>query len=78
MTENTTATEFIPTDEVPGPDRAEQPMTRTLQATGDGGVELVAHEPYEGTVRNHVYICDQCGHEEATEDGIGHHLATAH
>jgi hypothetical protein len=69
-----TATEFIPTDEVPGPNRVGKPMVRILQATGDKGVEIVAHEPYDDVVRNRVYVCDECGHEEHTEDAIGHHL----
>jgi hypothetical protein len=78
MIEVPTATEFIPALEVPGPNRTEQPMVRHLQATGGGGVEVASHEPYDDTVRNHVYICDECGHEAATEDGIGHHLDTEH
>ena len=73
-----TATEFIPADEVPGPNRTGQPMVRIHQATGDGGTELVAHEPYDDTVRNHVYVCDECGHSEDTADGIGFHLDTQH
>ena len=69
-----TATEFIPADEVPGPNRTGKPMARILQATGDGGMEIVAHEPYDDTVRNHIHICDECGHSEDTADGMGAHL----
>lgn len=69
-----TASEFIPADEVPGPNRTGKPMLRTLQATGDGGLEIVSHEPYDDEVRNHVYVCDQCGSEEDTESGMGLHL----
>jgi IS30 family transposase len=73
-----TATEFIPAEEVPGPNRTGKPMARILQSTGDKGVEVAAHEPYDDDVENHVCICDQCGHEESTEDAIGHHLTTEH
>ena len=77
-TETATASEFIPADEVPGPNRTGKPMVRILESTGDGGVEMVAHEPYDDTVENHVYVCDQCGHDEPTENAIGHHLDTEH
>jgi len=73
-----TATEFIPADEVPGPNRTDKPMVRILQSTGDGGVEIAAHEPYDDEVTGHVYVCDECGHEEPTEDGIAHHLDHEH
>ena len=73
-----TATEFIPADEVPGPNRTGKPMVRILQATSDGGVEIAAHEPAQSDVENHVYICDECGHDEATENGIAHHLENEH
>lgn len=69
-----TASEFIPADEVPGPNRTGKPMLRTLQATGEKGMEIAAHEPYDDTVENHIYICDQCGAEESTADGMGLHL----
>lgn len=72
-----TATEFIPADEVPGTNRTGKPMVRILQAV-DGGVEIAAHEPHDGEVRNHVFVCDECGHDETTEDGISHHLQHNH
>jgi len=77
--EVTTATEFIPANEVPGPNRTGKPMVRGLQRVRNGkGLEVAYHEPYDDTVENHVYVCDQCGHSEATVDGIEHHLRTEH
>ena len=74
-----TATEFIPADVIPGPNRTGKPMLRKLARVRSGkGVEVVGHEPAQDTVENHVYICDECGHDEATEDGIEHHLRTEH
>jgi len=72
------ATEFIPADEIPGPNRTDKPMLRIHQATGDGGLEIVAHEPYDDTVRNHVYVCDECGQSEPNEKDMGFHLETKH
>ena len=74
-----TATEFIPADEVPGPNRTDNPMVRGLQRVQNGkGVEVAYHEPYDDVVESHVYVCDQCGHAEDTEDAIEHHLRTEH
>lgn len=74
-----TATEFIPADEVPGPNRSGKAMVRGLQRVRDGkGLELAYHEPHDNPVENHVYICDECGHSEDTEDGIEFHLRTEH
>lgn len=67
-----TATEFIPADE--NGLRDEGAGVRYLQATGDKGLEVVNEDPYDDEVLNHVFICDECGHEEDTEDGMGHHL----
>jgi hypothetical protein len=74
-----TATEFIPTELVPDPNRTGNAMVRTLQRVRNGkGVEIAAHEPYDDEVENHVYVCDECGHSEDTEDGIELHLRTEH
>jgi hypothetical protein len=73
-----TAAEFIPAEEVPGPNRTDKPMVRIHQATGDGGLEMVAHEPYDDTVKNHVFVCEECGHDEPTANGMGNHLEHNH
>lgn len=74
-----TATEFIPAADVAGPNRTGKPMVRILQQARAGeGLEIAAHEPYDDTVESHVYVCDECGHDEATEAGIEQHLRTEH
>jgi len=79
MTDTPTATEFIPTDEVAGPNRADKPMVRGLQRVSNGkGVEVAYHEPYDDEVENHVYVCDECGQSENTETDIAFHLRTQH
>lgn len=78
MTKETpTATEFIPAEE--NGVRADQgPGVRYLQATKDGGLEIVNEEPYNDEVRNHVFICDECGQSEDLESDMAFHLRTAH
>lgn len=71
-----TATEFIPAAE--NGIRDEGPGVRYLQLTGDGGLEIVNEEPYNDEVRNHVYICDECGQDEANESDMAFHLRTKH
>jgi len=71
----TTVSEFIPADKVHNDDR---PMLKTLQAVEGGGLEEASHEPYDDTVRNHVYICDECGESFDTEDGAAHHTQYNH
>lgn len=72
-----TATEFIPADEN-GVRDDQGPGLRYLQATDDGGMEIVNEEPADDEVLNHVYVCDECGHDEPTEDGMAHHLHHRH
>lgn len=73
-----TATEFLPEGKPHHRRDDEGPGVRLLRATGDGGLEEVNVEPYDDEVQNHVYICDECGHSEDTEDGIAHHLHHEH
>jgi hypothetical protein len=74
-----TATEFIPAGEVAGPRDLDKPQARILKRVREGkGLEIASHEPYDDSVKNHVYICDECGHDEPTESGIEHHLRTKH
>jgi hypothetical protein len=78
MSDMPTATEFVPADhDLTGP-HDDRPMVRILQATGDGGLEVKAHEPYDDEAPNHVFVCDQCGHSESLETDMGFHLDTAH
>jgi len=70
-----TVSEFIPADEVHNDDR---PMLKTLQAVDGGGLEVASHEPYDDTVLNHVYICDDCGESFDTEDAASHHVQYNH
>jgi len=45
-----TATEFIPKNQVPGPNRRGAHMIRGYQLVRDGsGMELAFHEPYAAT-----------------------------
>ena len=69
-----TVSEFIPGEQID----SDRNMLRYLQATEDGGLEVAAHEPYDDTVENRVYICDQCGHDESTENAIAHHVEHNH
>lgn len=77
MTRNTeandvpTATEFIPRE-------GECDDVRYLQATGDGGLEEVNTEPAQSEVKNHVYICDECGQSENLQSDMAFHLDTQH
>lgn len=73
-----TATEFIPVDEAPDGHEDDYPMVRILQATGDDGMEVVAHEPYDDVVENHAWICDQCGYSAFDEMDMAHHLEHQH
>lgn len=73
-----TATEFIPADDVPGVNRTGEPMVKRLHATDDGGVLVGSHAQAQSGVENHVYVCDECGHDEPTENGIAHHLEHEH
>jgi hypothetical protein len=74
-----TATEFIPKSEVHGQNAPDAAMIRGLQRVTDGkGLECAYHEPHHEPVENYVYICDECGHSEDTEDAIEHHLRTEH
>jgi len=68
-----TATEFIPASEsgVRDDSPAEK---RTLAPTGDKGVEIVGQWPTDDEIVNRIYICDECGHSESTESGMGLHL----
>jgi len=70
-----TATEFIPADE--NGVRDEGAGVRHLRGTSDGGLEVLNEEPHDD-VRNHVFVCDGCGHKEQTEDGMAHHIQTKH
>ena len=76
MSDRPTATEFIPAEE--NGVRDEGAGVRHLQSTDDGGLEIVTEEPYDDDVRNHVFVCDQCGKSEATEDGMAFHLSINH
>jgi len=71
-----TATEFIPADE--NGLREEGPGVRYLQATGDTGMEIVNEEPHDDDVRNHVFVCDQCGQSEDRASDMGQHLHYDH
>jgi len=71
-----TATEFVPETDHSRAD--EGPGVRHLQATGDGGLEIVSEEPHDDEVLNHVFVCDHCGHAEDLESDMGFHLETAH
>lgn len=77
--EVSTATEFIPAEEVPEPNQTGKAMVRGLQRVGDGkGLEVTYDEPHDESVENRVYICDECGHSEDAENAIEHHLRTEH
>lgn len=79
LTKVPTATEFIPIDDVPGPNRTGKPMVRGLNLAAEGnGVEIAFHEPYDDDVPDHIYICDECGHAEDRESAIADHLRTQH
>lgn len=69
-----TATEFIPMMNDRNPRIYETPEVRYHEATDDGGLELLAHEPYDDDVEHHVFVCDRCGDEEYNESDMGHHL----
>lgn len=75
MADKPTATEFVPAEEIP---HSDENMVKILQATEDGGLEVAAHEPYRDMVKNHVYICDQCGHSEDSESSMAKHLQFKH
>jgi len=68
-----TATEFIPAEEN-GIREDSSAGKRTLALTSDKGLEIVAEWPTDDEIENRVYICDECGHDENTESGIGLHL----
>lgn len=77
MTEDNTVTvsEFIPAEEIPNDDRN---MLRILQPTDGGGLEVAAHEPYEDTVNEHKYICDECGQVKTEEGAMAKHVQFKH
>lgn len=77
MNDAPTATEFIPAEEN-GIRDDEGPGVRHLQATGDKGLELVNEEPHDEPIRNRVFICDECGHEEWVETDMAQHLHYKH
>jgi hypothetical protein len=78
MTETPTATEFIPSD-ANGIRSDEGPGVRHLRLVPDGhGMEIVNEEPVDDDVRNHVFVCDDCGQSESLESDMAFHLRTEH
>lgn len=76
--ETPTATEFIPADEI-SPNRTGKPMVRGLQLVREGrGIEVTYREPYDDEVRNHVFVCDECGQSESLGSDMEFHLRTQH
>jgi len=72
LTQLPTATEFVPRD------GDETDDVRYLAPTRDGGLEELNTEPADDDVRNNVFICDECGHDEAVESDMAAHLVWEH
>ncbi len=71
-----TASEFVPCGNSAESNGCRRPIRLTLRPTADGGVEVVAFEPYPETVVTHAYVCDACGRKETTQRAIVRHLRT--